>query len=69
MSMPFRGCRYEVHSNSRLWSRHRSLAAARKSYREAVNNRRGDHSTGTLVELVDIFAGKPMVLEHEVVHV
>ena len=27
--------------------------AARKSFREAVNNQRGDHSAGTLVELRD----------------
>lgn len=53
---PFRGCRYEVVvniPNRSLWSRHSSIVAARKSFREAVNNQRGDHSAGTLVELRD----------------
>jgi hypothetical protein len=66
----FRGCRYEVFvhvPNVRLWSRHSSLKAARKAYREAVNNRRGDHTAGTLVELVDIFDGAPLVIEREVI--
>lgn len=56
MTKIFRGCRYEVNiytPNKRLWSRHSSLEAARRSYREAVNNQRGDHSAGTLVELFD----------------
>lgn len=66
MSKLFRGCRYEVlvHvPNVSLWLRHSSLVAARKAYREAVNNRRGDHAAGTLVELIDIFDGTPLVLE------
>ena len=66
MSKLFRGCRYEVRvhvPNVNLWSRHSSLVAARKAYREAVNNRRGDHAVGTLVELIDIFDGAPLVLE------
>lgn len=67
----FRGCRYEVYvhtPNRGLWSRHSSFVAARKSYREAVNNRRGDHTVGTLVELADIESGGPVILEREVVH-
>lgn len=70
MSKLFRGCRYEVlvHvPNEHLWSRHSSIKAARKAYREAVNNRRGDHSAGTLVKLVDIFDGGPRILERAVV--
>jgi hypothetical protein len=68
---PFRGCRYEVlvHTpNEGLWSRHSSLTSARRSYREAVNNRRGDHAAGTRVELVDILDGGRRILEREVVH-
>jgi hypothetical protein len=52
----FRNCRYEVivyTPNEGLWSRHSSLASARRSYREAVNNRRGNFSVGTLIELRD----------------
>jgi hypothetical protein len=52
----FRGCRYEVIvnvPNRSLWSRHSSIEAARRFYREAVNNQRGDHVAGTLVELRD----------------
>ncbi len=70
MTKIFRGCRYEVivHTpNAGLWSRHSSLDAARRSYREAVNNRRGDHSAGTLVELSDVEGGAPQVLAREVV--
>ena len=48
-----------------LWSRHSSLASARRAYREAVNNRRGDHKNGTLVELSDILDGL-LILEREV---
>jgi hypothetical protein len=50
VSKLFRGCRYEVlvHApNESLWSRHSSLKAARKAYREAINNHRGDHAAGT----------------------
>lgn len=53
---PFRNCRYEVivfTPNEGLWSRHSSLSSARRSYREAVNNRRGDHVAGTPIELRD----------------
>ena len=56
MTKLFRNCRYEVivHTpNEGLWSRHSSLSSARRSYREAVSNRRGDHGAGTLVELRD----------------
>lgn len=70
MTKLFRGCRYEVvvHApNAGLWSRHSSLTEARKSYREAVNNRRGDHVAGTLVELLDIDGGGRQVLGREVV--
>lgn len=66
----FRGCRYEVHvhvPNKSLWSRHLSIVAARRSYREAVNNARGDHPAGTLVELVDIDGGGVQVLGRETV--
>jgi hypothetical protein len=71
VALMFRGCRYEVYvhtPNRGLWSRHFSIAAARRSYREAVNNRRGDHSAGTLVELADIAGGGPRILDSEVVH-
>ena len=54
MTKPFRNCRYEVlvfTPNEGLWSRHSSLTSAQRSYREAVNNRRGDHVAGTRVEL------------------
>ena len=70
MTKLFRGCRYEVYvhtPNRGLWSRHSSLDAARRSYREAVNNRRGDHSTGTLVELADVAGGATTILGREVV--
>jgi hypothetical protein len=56
----FRGCRYEVHvyptypGTKRLWSRHFSINAARRSFTEAVNNRRGDHPVGAVVELHDV---------------
>ena len=53
----FRGCRYEVivHvPNESLWSRHFSLREARRSFTEAANNRRGDHTAGTVVELRDV---------------
>jgi hypothetical protein len=66
----FRGCRYEVlvHTpNKGLWSRHSSLDAARRSYREAVNNRRGDHAVGTLVELCDVDDNAIQILAREVV--
>ncbi len=66
----FRGCRYEVYvhtPNRGLWSRHSSLDAARRSYREAVNNQRGDHPAGTLVELSDIEGGAITILGREVV--
>lgn len=53
MMKSFRGCRYEVLVNEGLWSRHASLTSAQRSWREAVNNRRGDHRTGALVELRD----------------
>lgn len=52
--MTFRNCRYEVlvfTPNEGLWSRHSSLKSAQRSYREAVNNRRGDHLAGTRIEL------------------
>lgn len=52
--MTFRNCRYEVlvfTPNEGLWSRHSSLKSAQRSYREAVNNRRGDHVGGTRIEL------------------
>lgn len=45
MTKLFRGCRYEVNvykPSKSLWSRHSSLVSARKSFREAVNNRRGE---------------------------
>lgn len=60
MTKPFRGCCYEVvvHApNEGRWSRHSSLASARRSFREAVNNRRGDHDPGTLVQLRDVDVG------------
>lgn len=71
MTKIFRGCRYEVNlytPNKGLWSRHSSITAARRSYREAVNNRRGDHPTGTLVELSDVVVGGIQILGREVVH-
>lgn len=70
MTKPFRGCRYEVNvytPNKGLWSRHSSLISARKSFREAVNNRRGDHTQGTLVELSDIDGNAISILGREVV--
>ena len=71
MTKPFRGCRYEVNvytPNKGLWSRHVSLVSARKSFREAVNNRRGDHAEGTLVELSDVDAIAIQILGREAVH-
>lgn len=65
----FRGCRYEVVTytpNKRLWSRHSSLKSAQRSYREAVNNRRGDHEPGTRIELVDRHDGAIDILGREV---
>lgn len=70
MTKPFRGCRYEVNlytPNKGLWSRHSSIVSARRSFREAVNNRRGDHSAGTLVELSDVDASAISILGREVV--
>jgi hypothetical protein len=70
MTKIFRGCRYEVYThtpNKGLWSRHSSLKSARKSFREALNNQRGDHASGTTVELVDILDGPIIVLERDVV--
>lgn len=67
---PFRGCRYEVYvhtPNKGLWSRHSSLDAARRSFREAVNNRRGDHTAGTLVELADIEGNALSIIGREMV--
>lgn len=69
MTKLFRGCRYEVivfTPNEGLWSRHSSLTSARRSYREAVNNRRGDHSAGTFIELRDNL-DCVLVLEREAV--
>lgn len=66
----FRGCRYEVVTYSpgkRLWSRHSSIKSAQRSYREAVNNWRGDHAAGTLVELVDRHDGAIQILGREAV--
>lgn len=66
----FRGCRYEVITfvpNENLWSRHWSYGAAWRSFREAVNNRRGDHAAGTFVELRDNVNGGPKVLQREAV--
>ncbi len=57
--MTFRGCRYEVSfwvPNRSLWSRHWSIKEARKSFREAVNNQRGVHTVGEIVELRDVEA-------------
>lgn len=67
---PFRGCRYEVHVIGSVgrWSRHHSIREARKSYREAVNNRRGDHGNGAVIELRDIGGEWIQVLEREAVH-
>lgn len=65
----FRGCRYEVivHvPNQHLWSRHSSHTAAYRSFREALNNQRGDHSAGTRVELHDIEGGRDQILEQGV---
>ncbi len=66
----FRGCRYEVHVSNSVgrWSRHHSIIEARKSYREAVNNRRGDHKNGAVVELRDVDGGGIQVLAQEAVH-
>ena len=66
---PFRGCRYEVHVHTpkkMLWSRHSSRVSADRSFREAVNNRRGDHKAGTLVELSDVDGNAVSILGREV---
>jgi hypothetical protein len=65
----FRGCRYEVRISPGvgLWSRHSSFDAAGRSYREAVNNRRGDHTPGALVEFVDVGTGSSVVLSQAAV--
>lgn len=71
MTQLFRGCRYEVNvytPNKGLWSRHSSRVSAQRSFREAVNNRRGDHSAETLVELSDVDGGAIQILGREVVH-
>lgn len=71
MTKLFRGCRYEVvvHApNEGLWSRHSSLVSARRSFREAVNNLRGDHAAGTLVELLDVDGGGRRVLDRGAAH-
>ena len=72
MTKPFRGCRYEVYvhvPNKSLWSRHSSFNAARKSFREAINNAKGDHAAGTCVEWADIGidGGAIAILGREVV--
>jgi hypothetical protein len=70
MTKVFRNCRYEVYTHTpdkRLWSRHQSLKSAQQSYREAVNNQRGDHKAGTLVELVDSTDEDAQIIEREVV--
>lgn len=71
--MTFRGCRYEVHvvppnaeKSTGRWSRHSSLVAAKRSYREAVNNQRGDHTAGSVAELWDV-EGSALILEREMV--
>jgi hypothetical protein len=64
----FRGCRYEVSvytPKKALWSRHSSLASAQRSYREAVNNRLGNHAQDTLVELSDVDGGAVTILGRE----
>lgn len=66
----FRNCRYEVHvhvPNNSRWSRHHSYAAAYRSYREAVNNKRDDHPAGTRVDLRDVGDGRDQILEQGVV--
>ncbi len=68
MTKPFRGCRYEVNiytPTKILWSHHASINAACRSYREAVNNRRGDHSPGSLVELSDLEGNAITILGRE----
>lgn len=70
MTKIFRGCRYEVYvhtPNKGLWSRHSSIDAARRSYREAVNNHRGDHAPGTLIELANVGGSWIQILGREVV--
>lgn len=67
----FRNCRYQVNiyrPAKALWSHHSSLKAAQRSFREAVNNRRGDHSNGAFVELADIAGDATTILGREVVH-
>ena len=56
MTKIFRDCRYEVyvHPSKGRWSRHHSIKAAQRAYREAVNNHRGDHSNGSVAELRDV---------------
>lgn len=71
MAKIFRACRYEVHvytPKKELWSRHSSLASAKRSYREAVNNRRGIYPPGALVELADVDSGAASVLGREETH-
>ena len=71
MAKLFRGCRYEVNvykPGKGLWSRHSSLASAQRSFREAVNNRRGDHAQDTLVELSDVDGNAVTILGREKVH-
>jgi hypothetical protein len=66
----FRNCRYQVHvhaPNNSLWSHHHSYEAAYRSFREAVNNKRGDHTVGTRVDLRDVGDGREQILEQGVV--
>ena len=66
----FRGCRYEVYvhtPNKGLWSRHVSFGEAQRSYRQAVNNQRGSHPSGTEVELADVGDGATKVISRAVV--
>jgi hypothetical protein len=63
MTKLFRGCRYQVVVDDDLWSRHSSFVQARRSFREAVNNKRGDHKTGATVDLRDAGDGEVRVLE------
>jgi hypothetical protein len=68
MTKPFRGCRYEVNiytPKKILWSHHSSINAARRSFREAVNNRHGDHKPGALVELSDVNDDAILILGRE----
>lgn len=70
MTKPFRNCRYEVITYSPkkgMYSRHWSLTAARRAFREAVNNQQGMHAVGTTVELCDIEGGAITILGREVI--